>query len=144
MGALNSLATLGLNLALNQRAQANEAKDLRRERDRQIQAIRLGDAEEGRQQEQALRRRLAEERARAGGAGVGSSGGSADAILAGLVQESRLREQARRQGSNLRIEDIRDTFDNRRQRSLLDFAGRSVTLGSRFAGSSRSGRSLLD
>jgi hypothetical protein len=144
MGALNSLATLGLNLALNQRAQANEAKDLRRERDRQIQAIRIGDAEEGRQQEQALRRRLAEERARAGGAGVGSSGGSADAILAGLVQESRLREQARRQESNLEIEDIRNTFDNRSQRSLLDFAGRSVRLGSRFAGSSRSGRSLLD
>jgi hypothetical protein len=36
MGALNSLATLGLNLALNQRAQANEAKELRRQRDRQI------------------------------------------------------------------------------------------------------------
>ncbi len=91
-----------------------------------------------------MRRRLAEERARAGGAGVGSSGGSADAILAGLVQESRLREQARRQESNLKIEDIRNTFDDRSQRSLLDFAGRSVTLGSRFAGSSRSGRSLLD
>ena len=90
MGALNSLATLGLNLALSQRAQANESKELRQERDRQIQAIRLRDAEDGRQQEQALRRRLAEERARAGGAGVGSSGGSADAILAGLVQESRL------------------------------------------------------
>lgn len=144
MGALNSLATLGLNLALNQQAQANEAKELRRERDRQIQAIRLRDAEESRVQQQALRRRLAEERARAGGAGVGSTGGAADAILTGLVQESRLQNQARRRESDLRLEDIRDTYDTRRRRSLLDFAGRSVTLGSRFAGSSRSGRSLLD
>jgi hypothetical protein len=144
MGALNSLATLGLNLALSQRAQANEAKQLRQERDRQIQAIRLRDAEDGREQQLALRRRLAEERARAGGAGVGSSGGSADAILAGLVQESRLQDQARRRESDLRVEDIRSTFDGRRKRSLLDFAGRSVALGSRFAGSSRTGRSLLD
>ena len=108
MGALNSLATLGLNLALSQRAQANESKELRQERDRQIQAIRLRDAEDGRQQEQALRRRLAEERARAGGAGVGSSGGSADAILAGLVQESRPRRIRRAAArSDLRIDDIR-------------------------------------
>ena len=144
MGALNSLATLGLNLALNQQAQANEAKELRRERDRQIQAIRLRDAEESRVQQQALRRRLAEERARAGGAGVGSTGGAADAILSGLVQESRLQSEARRKESALKLEDIRDTYDTRRRRSLLDFAGRSVTLGSRFDGSSRSGRSLLD
>ncbi len=145
MGALNSLATLGLNLALSQRAQANESKELRQERDRQIQAIRLRDAEDGRQQEQALRRRLAEERARAGGAGVGSSGGSADAILAGLVQESRLAGRSAPPGVRpARSTTSADTFDGRRKRSLLDFAGRSVSLGSRFAGSSRSGRSLLD
>lgn len=126
MGALNSLATLGLNLAMSQRAQANEAKQLRQERDRQIQAIRLRDAEDGREQQLALRRRLAEERARAGGAGVGSSGGSADAILAGLVQESRLQDQARRRESDLRVEDIRSAFDGRRKRSLLDFAGHSA------------------
>jgi hypothetical protein len=144
MGALNSLATLGLNLALSQRAQANEAKQLRKERDRQIQAIRLRDTEDGRQRQLALRRRLAEERARAGGAGVGSSGGSADAVLAGLVEESRLQDQARQRESDLRVQDIRSTFEGRRQRSLLDFAGRSVTLGSRLASPSRTGRSLLD
>ena len=144
MGALNSLATLGLNLALGQRAQQAESKELRQERDRQLQAVALRDAQDQRQQEQSLRRRLAEERARAGGAGVGSSGGSADAILAGLVQESRLQQQARQRESGLRIDDIRDSFEGRRKRSLLDFAGRSLTLGNRAMGSSRSGRSLLD
>ena len=76
MGALNSLASLGLNLALNQRAQAAEDKQLKQERDRQLKAIDLRDTEDRRQQELSLRRRLAEERARAGGAGVGSSGGA--------------------------------------------------------------------
>ena len=143
MGALNSLATLGLNLALNQQAQQAESKELRQERDRQLQAISLRDAQDQRQQEQSLRRRLAEERARAGGAGVGSSGGSADAILAGLVEESRALDAERRQQSGLRIDDIRRSFDARSRRSLLDFAGRSISLGNRIAGG-RSGRSLLD
>jgi hypothetical protein len=59
MGALNSLATLGLNLALGQQAQQAQGKELRQERDGQLRAIRLRDAEERRQQETALRRRLA-------------------------------------------------------------------------------------
>ena len=143
MGALNSLATLGLNLALGQRAQQAESKELRQERDRQLQAVALRDAQDQRQQEQSLRRRLAEERARAGGAGVGSSGGSADAIVAGLVEESRALDAERRQQSRLRIDDIKHGYDARNRRSLLDFAGRSVSLGNRMAGG-RGGRSLLD
>ena len=51
MGALNSLATLGLNLALGQRAQQAESKELRQERDRQLQAVALRDAQDQRQQE---------------------------------------------------------------------------------------------
>ena len=143
MGALNSLASLGLNLALGQRAQQAESKELRQERDRQLQAVALRDAQDQRQQEQSLRRRLAEERARAGGAGVGSSGGSADAILAGLVEESRALDAERRQQSRLRIDDIRHGYDARNRRSLLDLAGRSISLGNRLAGG-RGGRSLLD
>lgn len=144
MGALNSLASLGLNLALQQKAQAAEDKQLRQERNRQLAALRLRDAEDQRQQQQALRRRLAEERARAGGAGVGSSGGAADAILGGLVEESRQMDVARRRESALRAEDIRSSFADRRQRSLLDLASRSLSLGSGVTRGSRSRRSLLD
>jgi hypothetical protein len=144
MGAYSSLATLGLNLALNQQAQQARSNELRQERDRQLRAIQLRDSEDRREQELALRRRLAEERARAGGAGVGSSGGSADAILQGLVEESRALDAARSQETRQRVDDIQRTYDERRRRSLLDFAGRSVGLGLRQGGSSRSGRSLLD
>jgi hypothetical protein len=138
MGALNSLATLGLNLALSQQAQQAQGKELSHDRDRQIQALRLRDGEERRQQELALRRRLAEERARAGGAGVGATGGSADAILQGLVQESRQLDAARSRETGQRMDDLRQSYDGRRRRSLLDFAGRAVSLGG------RSSRSLLD
>jgi hypothetical protein len=125
MGALNSLATMGLNLALGQQAQRAQTKELRQDRDSQIREIQLRDAEARRQQEVALRRRLAEERARAGAAGVGSTGGSADAILSGLVEE------------------IRKAYETRRRSNLLDFAGRWLSFGSR-SGSRLGGRSLLD
>lgn len=140
MGALNSLAVLGLNAALNQRAQRSESSELRRERDRQLREIQLRDAEERRQQERALQRRVAEERARAGAAGVGSTGGSADAIVRGLVAESRLADAARAERLGMRTEEIRDAYGERRRQNLLDFAGRWLSLGRSVA----RGRSLLD
>ena len=144
MGALSSLATLGLNLALSQQAQRAQAKELRQDRDLQIREIQLRDAEDRRQQEVALRRRLAEERARAGAAGVGSTGGSADAILRGLVEESRLLDGARRRETAQRLAGIRDSHDGRRRRNLLAFADRTLSLGARFAGGGQRSRSLLD
>jgi hypothetical protein len=140
MGALNSLATLGLNLALSQRAQRAEAKDLREQRDREIEQIRLRDAEARREAALALRRRLAEERARAGAAGVGSTGGAADAILSGLIEESRQAEAARARQAGARIDEIHQSYDNRRRSSLLDFTSRWLAYG-RSGGRSRS---LLD
>ncbi|MEK0081733.1 hypothetical protein [Benzoatithermus flavus] len=140
MGALNSLATLGLNLALGQQAQRVQNRSLREQRDRQIEQIRLRDAEARREQELALKRRLAEERARAGAAGVGSTGGAADAILSGLALESRQAEAARARQSALRIDEIRKAYDGRRRSNLLDFTGRWLAYG-RSGGRSRS---LLD
>lgn len=140
MGALDSLATLGLNLALSQQALRAQSKGLREQRDREIEQIRLRDREARREQELALKRRLAEERARAGAVGVGSSGGAADAILAGLIEESRQADAARAQASGLRIDGIREAYANRRRSSLLDFTSRWLSYGR----SGGRGRSLLD
>ena len=140
MGALNSLAALGLNAALNQQAQRSDSNELRKQQERQLREIQLRDAEERRQQERALQRRVAEERARAGAAGVGSTGGSADAIVRGLVEESRAADAARAERFGLRMDDIRDTYEQRRRQNLLDFAGRWLSLGR----SVTRGRSLLD
>ena len=131
MGAYSSLATLGLNLALSQRAQQAQSKELRQERDRQLQAIQLKDNEASRQQELALRRRLAEERARAGSAGVGSSGGSADAILQGLVEESRQLDAARNRQTSQRMDTIERSYDQRRKRSRKPAVSRRRRVRSR-------------
>jgi len=66
MGALSSLASIGLNLALAQQASKEQSRSIRSERDRQIAAIRERDEQQRREQETALRRRLATQRARAG------------------------------------------------------------------------------
>lgn len=142
MGALNSLATLGLNLALSRQAQQAEGSELREERDRQIAEIRQRDLAEQRQQTSTLKRRLAEERARAGAAGVGATGGAADAILRGLTAESDALARERRAEAARRIEAIRSAYSDKRRHNLLDFASRSLTASSQL-GTGRS-RSLLD
>jgi hypothetical protein len=147
MGAYTSLATLGLNLALSRQAQKNEAKQLKDERDRQVRDIVARDAEARRQQEQSLRRRLAEERARAGAAGVGGSGGSADAVLRGLEEESRAVQDARSDETARRLDLARETFGQRRRSSLLDYTGRWLSLGADALGGGTGGRrrrNLLD
>ncbi len=143
MGALSSLATTGLNLALSSQAQQSQDKQLKAQRDQQVQQIQLQSAEERRQGESVLKRRLAEERARAGASGLGGSGGSADAVLRGLEEESRAVQAARDAEDAQRIAAIRDTFGERRKRNLLDFSSQWLSAGSRGLGGS-SGRSLID
>jgi hypothetical protein len=122
MGALSSLASVGLNLALAEQASQRQSNDVKAERDRQIRAIRERDEEARRQQQEALRRRLAAQRARAGAAGVGG-GGSADAVLRGLVEEAEASEQARTAASNRQISGIRRSASRSRRNNLLDLAG---------------------
>lgn len=145
MGALTSLATTGLNLALSSQAQKSQDKQLKAQRDQQIQQIQLQSAEDRRQSESALKRRLAEERARAGASGVGGSGGSADAVLRGLEEESRAVQAARDAEDAQHIAAIRETFGERRKRNLLDFSNQWLNAGSRsLGGSSGRSRSLID
>ena len=145
MGALTSLATTGLNLALSNQAQKSQDKQLKAQRDQQIQQIQLQSAEERRQGESALKRRLAEERARAGASGVGGSGGSADAVLRGLEEESQAVQAARDAEDAQRIAAIRETFGERRKRNLLDFGSQWLNDGTRsLSGSSGRSRSQID
>lgn len=143
MGALSSLATVGLNLALAQQAAGRQSDETKGERNRQIQAIRQRDEEQRRQQEEALRRRLASQRARAGAAGVGG-GGSADAVLRGLVEEADATEQARTAASNRQISDIRRSAGRSRRNNLLDLAGGAGSSAFSLFGRRSGLNSLLD
>jgi hypothetical protein len=122
MGALSSLASIGLNLALAQQASQRQARDINAERNRQVQAVQQRDAELQRQQEETLRRQLAAQRARAGAAGV-SGGSSANAVLRGLTEAATAAEQARAAESNSRIAGIQRSASSSRSRNLLDLVG---------------------
>ncbi len=145
MGALSSLATLGLELALAQKAREEEKDRLDEQRRQEIRRIRLAEAEEQRRQQAALARRLAQERARAGAMGISGSGGSIDAVLRGLEEESRALQEARGRETAARIAAVRDRYEARTRRSLLDGAGQWAEFGSRaLGGFGSSRRSLLD
>lgn len=122
MGALSSLASLGLNLALAQKASKEDSRSIKADRDRQIAAIRERDEQQQREQADLLRKRLAAQRARAGAAGVGGSG-SAGAVLRGLVEEATADDRARAAKSGRQISDIRRNASSQRRNNLLDLAG---------------------
>ncbi len=142
MGALTSLATLGLNFALAQQAAKKQSREIKAERDRQIRAIAQQTEDQRRRQREILRRRLAAQRARAGAAGVAGPSTSSEAVLRGLIEESEIVQQARENQATQRIARLRDTARRSRRRNLLDLVG---TLGSGILGGRRSRRrSLLD
>ena len=145
MGALSSLATVGLNFALAQRSANRESSAINADRNRQIAEIQARNQEARREEQAQLARRLASQRARAGAAGVGGAGGSSSAVLRGLVQESEAELQAQEAQSARRIGGIRQNASDARRRNLLDLVGTATRsgLGSLGRGSSRRS-SLLD
>ncbi len=145
MGALTSLATMGLELALARKARDDQREQLKEQRRHEIRRLRLAEEEEQRRQQAALARRLAQERARAGALGIGGSGGSIDAVLRGLEEEARAIREARQRETDARIDAVRTRYDARMRRSLLDTVSPLAELGSRaIAGLGSSRRSLLD
>lgn len=143
MGALSSLATIGLNAALSRQAARRQSSEIDAERDREIQAIRQREAEDQREQRELLRRRLATQRARAAAAGVGGSG-SAQAVLRGLVEEAEAEGRAREAETGRDIGDLRRSARRARRRNVLDLVGDTSRSSLRLLSSgSRSGRSLL-
>lgn len=142
MGGLNSIAALGANLALGQEAQRRESKQLAREKDRAITNLLERDLERDRQQQLSLRRRIAEQRARAGASGVATTGGSLDAVLRGLERETEEDLQAQKRDTARQIAELRDRFSEKRSRNLLDFSNRLLSSTSGLTSGRRS-RSLL-
>lgn len=145
MGALSSLATVGLNFALAQRSASRESGAINAERNRQIAQIQARDQEVRREEQAQLARRLASQRARAGAAGVSGAGGSSAAVLRGLVQESQAELEARDVQSAQQIGSIRSRASDARRQNLLDLVGSATRSGLGTLGR-RSGRrsSLLD
>ncbi|MGI9487320.1 MAG: hypothetical protein ACR2RF_15875 [Geminicoccaceae bacterium] len=128
MGALSSLASVGLNLALADQAQRRQSRTINAERDQQVDAIERRNAEEQRKIEDRLRRQLASQRARAGAAGIGGSA-SSNAILRGLVEEASVIDQARQQEASQSVATINSNARNARRNNLLELANNSARRG---------------
>ena len=142
MGGISTLASLGLNAALQREAQKRADRNLRREEKRRRKELLQRFEAEARKSEQALRRRLAAERARAGAAGV-ATGGSFDAILRGLESEAERRLKERRDALALDLDALGARFGSRRRRNLLERSTGLLGLGRRALGGFGSRRSLL-
>lgn len=142
MGALSSLASVGLNLALADQAQRRQSKTINADRDQKIDSIERRNAEEERKVEERLKRQLASQRARAGAAGVGGSA-SSNAVLRGLVEEASAVDQARQQEASQSVASINRDARNARRSNLLELASSSARRGISLFGRG-SGSSLLD
>ncbi len=142
MGGLSTLASLGLNAALQREAQKRADKDLRKEEKRRKKALLQRFEEQRQKSEDLLRRRLAAERARAGAAGV-AGGGSFDAILRGLEREAARSQRQRRNALAVDLGALSDTFDTRRKRNLLERGTSLFSLGRRSLGAALGARRNL-
>lgn len=87
----------------------------------QTQQIRRAQEIRERQRREQLRRALASQRASFGAQGIGR-GGSADAVLKGLSEETEKRIGDERSLNDLRIGGINFTLEQRRRRNLLDLS----------------------
>jgi hypothetical protein len=142
MGAYTSLATLGLDLALSQAGQRGRSDQLAKEQSQQESDILASDAVAQQQQQAAVAQRMAAERAQMGAAGVGATGGSADAVLSGLQDQADLGQEALNAQTTSRLDQVQQAFDERQRANLLDFSNQWLGAGSSLLGGS--GRSLLD
>ncbi|WP_133063877.1 hypothetical protein [Arboricoccus pini] len=100
-------------------------------------------AEDRRSTDAALKRRQAQERARAGAAGVASSGGSIDAVLQGLQEDADADQAATTTQLKDSLAGLDAEYKQRSDRNLLSYDSSLARAGtSLLSGLSR--RSLLD
>ncbi len=129
MGSYSSLATTGLNLLAAQQAQQQAKKDLRNKEKQQSRKIEAQLRAEERKQRDRLLKRISAERARAGAAGVATSGGSVDAILRGLETESKIASAYRQDEANRELDALRSGIESQRRRNLLQLSNQYASAG---------------
>lgn len=136
MASADVIAPLALSVVKDIRSASFENRAVEADRQRRLAEVRAQMQAREAQRRTDLKRAQASQRAHFGGQGLTSSGGSAAAILNGLVAESRRQSQQDQRNAALGINDINSAADINRRRNLLD-AGFSVAdrvLNARTAG----------
>ncbi len=85
-----------------------------------LEELRTAAEADERRRRQALRRAVAKQRARFGARGVSAAGGSGEAILLGLVDETAEERREAEQADRLRAQALRQSLADRNRRNLLE------------------------
>ncbi len=142
MGALSTVANIGLNAAMSRSKAKDNSAEIKAEAERDIAEVKARDAAERKQRERKLKESVARQRAMSASAGTGGAGGSAAAVRRGLEERTLEDDALAVQERELAIENIRARADARRRRNLLD--AQSQTARQAVGGALSIGKSLLD
>lgn len=116
-----SAVQMGITAAQQERQADAAQAAAKAEAKSKIAQINAAQAAEDRLRNERLRRAQASQRARFGAAGI-ASGGSAQAVLAGLSKEAALTAADQSRLNALRIGQINQQLDWQRRRNLLDLS----------------------
>lgn len=142
MGALSTLASVGINAATS-RSKAKAASDeIQAEAERDVAEVRNRDAAERQLRERKLKESTARQRALSASSGTGGAGGSAAAVRRGLEARTQEDDAIAVRERELAVHNIRARANAQKRRNLLD-SQTSMTKQA-VGGAMGLGRSLLD
>ncbi|MFW5680290.1 MAG: hypothetical protein ACOCYE_09660 [Pseudomonadota bacterium] len=142
MGAVSTLANIGLNAAASRSKATNASRAIATERDLKVAEVEERAAADQKLRAQRLKELLARQRATAASSGAGGAGGSAAAVRRGLYRKAETDESLAARERNLAIHGIRSRAASQTRRNLLESNSRIVQQG--VTGMFSAGRSLLD
>jgi len=102
-----------------QERQAEQQKQIEEDAALDRERIAVQAEKEDRKRRDALRRAVARQRANFGASGVSSTGGSAEAVLLGLFEETDSEREERERLDNLRFGAIDQNIDQRRRLNVI-------------------------
>lgn len=110
------------NIVLQQleQKQGQELSEAQSEAALDRENIQLQAAQNEAERQAALKRAVARQRAASGASGVGSAGGSGEAILLGLFEESEDEKNERERLDDLRLRAIDQDMENVQSQNLLE------------------------
>lgn len=108
--------------ALSQLQQDQQDKLLNEQEEAEIAREKIATATEtaDRKRRDALKRAVSRQRAKFGARGVGSAGGSSEAVLLGLFEESETEKEERERLDNIRLSAIDQDLDSLQRKNLLE------------------------
>lgn len=120
MASAQTLAPVALSIIGSLQSSKLQNREIEADRQRRLAEIREQSQKQYRQRQSELKRASAQQRARFGAQGRTATGGSAAAVLNGLLAESRRLAQEDKRFADLGIDGINGQAGFARKRNLLE------------------------